>query len=82
MTTNWNIINDESKANCDAGNETIYNTEVLKSNFCDYNDAYILVKADVFVREDPATQVSFKNCAPFAKCITAFDKATISDGED
>ena len=35
----WNVVNDQSKANYDVGNETIYNTEVLKSNLCDYNDA-------------------------------------------
>ena len=78
MTTNWNIINDESKANCNAGNEIIYNTEVLESSFCNFNDAYILLKADIFVREDPATQVSFTNCTPSVKCITTIDGATIS----
>ena len=31
----WNISNDQSNANYDARNETIYNMEVLKSNFCD-----------------------------------------------
>ena len=30
-----NISNDQSNANYDARNETIYNMEVLKSNFCD-----------------------------------------------
>ena len=43
----WNIVNDQSNANYDAGTEVIYNTEVLKSNICDYNDAYILVKGDI-----------------------------------
>ena len=43
----WNIVNDQSNANYDAGIEVIYNTEVLKSNICDYNDAYILVKGDI-----------------------------------
>ena len=28
------------------------------------------------------TQVSFKNCAPFTKCITKIDGATIDDAED
>ena len=31
--------NDNSIANYDVGSEIIYNTEVLKSNLCDYNDA-------------------------------------------
>ena len=29
------------------GNEIIYNTEVSKSNLCDYNDAYILVRGGI-----------------------------------
>ena len=44
VTRKWNIVNDQSNANYDVGNEIIYNTEVLKSNLCDYNDAYILVR--------------------------------------
>ena len=35
VTRKWNIVNDRSNANYDIGNETIYNTEVLKSNLCD-----------------------------------------------
>ena len=34
----------KSNANYDVGNEIIYHTEVLKSNFCDFNYACILVK--------------------------------------
>ena len=30
----------------------------------------------------PATQVAFKNCAPFIKCITTIDETTIDDAED
>ena len=41
-TRKWNMVNDQSSASYDAGNEIIYNTEVLQSNLCDYNDAYIL----------------------------------------
>ena len=35
VTRKWNIVNDNSKANYEAGNEIIYNTEVFKSNHCD-----------------------------------------------
>ena len=59
-----------------------YNTEVLKSNLCDYNDPYILVKGDITVSAVPATQVAFKNCAPFTKYITKIDGTTIYDAED
>ena len=39
----WNIVNDQLNRNYGARIEIIYNTEILKSNLCDYNDAYILV---------------------------------------
>ena len=35
VTKNWNIVNNQFNANYDAGNEIIFNTEVLKSNICD-----------------------------------------------
>ena len=33
MTKKWNIANDQSNANYDAGNEIIFNTEVLNLIF-------------------------------------------------
>ena len=40
FTTNKrNMISDNSKANYGVGNQIIYNSEVLKSTLCDYNDA-------------------------------------------
>ena len=35
VTRKWDIINDQSHANYDIGNEILYNTEVLKSNIWD-----------------------------------------------
>ena len=60
---NWNIVNDESNANYYVGKEIIYKTEVLKSNLCDYNDVYILVRGGITAVAAPASQVSFENCA-------------------
>ena len=80
VTRKWNIVNDNPKANYNVGNDIIYNTEVLKSN-CDYNGAYILVKGDITVTGAAVTQITFKNCAPFTKCITKIDE-TIDDAED
>ena len=53
-----------------------FKASMLKSNFCDYSDAYILVKGDITVvgvgTTDAARQTDrndkqqkFKNCAPF-----------------
>ena len=69
-TRKWNIVNDNSETNHDAANEIAYNTEVLNSGLCDYNDVYILVRGDITVATAPEAQVAFEICAPFTKCIT------------
>ena len=79
VTRKWNIGNGLWYANYEVGNAIIYNTEVLQSNICDYNDAYILVKGDIIATAAPATQLVFKNCEPFTKCITKTDGITIGD---
>ena len=72
----------ESNANYDVGNEIIYHTDVLRSNICDYNDADILVRRDITIIGHQVTQVAFKNCTPFTKCITKIDGTTIDNAED
>ena len=67
ITGKWNIINDNLKPNYDAANEITYNTETLKFNFCDCHDAYILVRGDITVVANLATQRAFKNYAPSQK---------------
>ena len=70
-TRKWNIVNDLSNAKGDLKNESTGNTEVLKYNICDYNNAYsnayILIKGNITVTESLKTQVSFENCASFMK---------------
>ena len=82
VTKKWDIVNDNSKTNYNAANGITYKTDVLKSNLCDYNDGYIVVKGDITVTAAPETQVVFKNCAQFTKCITKIDGTTIDDAED
>ena len=82
VTRKWNIDKDNSKSNYDATNEITYNTEILKSNICDYKVAYILVRGDITVIAAPATEVAFKNGAPLTKCITKIDETTIDDAEN
>ena len=64
LTRKCNTVHDNSKSN-DATNEISYNTEILKSNLCDNSNAYILVRGGITVVAALATQVAFKNCAPF-----------------
>ena len=81
VTRKWNIAYDNSQENYDLGNKVTYSTEVLKSNIYDYSDACILVRGDITVTAASATQVAFKNCAPFIKCNTKIDGTTIHDAK-
>ena len=54
---------------------------MLKINFCDCNDAYILVRGDIITKAHN-NPVGFKSCAPFTKCITKIDGSTIDNAED
>ena len=74
-TRKWYVINDQN--NTDYGEENENNaavkfeTKVIKSDLCDYRDAYILVTGDITATGgDANTRVAFKNCAPFTKCMT------------
>ena len=82
VTRKWNIVNDNSKSNYEEGNEITYNTAVLKSDLCDYNDAYILVRGHITVTASLQIQVAFTNFAPFTKCITKIDGTTMDDAEN
>ena len=81
MTRKWNIANDQSNTNYNAGNKIIYNIEVLISYLCDYNDAFILVRGDINIIGQQLPPVAFKNWAPFTRSITKIDRATIVDAE-
>ena len=83
VTKKWTFANDQGNTNYAAGNETFYKTDVLMSVLCDYNDAYILVRGDTTINgHNQATQVAFRNCALFTKCIKKIDEKTIDDAED
>ena len=79
VTRKWSIVNDQWNINYD----TDYNTDILKSNLCDKNDAYILVKGNITIEVcNLVTEVAFKNCAQFTTCITNIDRTTKDDAED
>ena len=43
-TKNWVEISNESRGTHNTNSQIKFNTITLKSNLCDYSDAYILVK--------------------------------------
>ena len=67
---------------------------MLRSNLCDYSDAYILVKGTITVtapgtnndanniRDKRNSPLILKNNAPFVSCITRINGELIEDAED
>ena len=71
-TRKWYVINDQNNTDYGGGDEngtTIkFETKVIKSNLCDYSDAYILVTGGITtIRGGTNNRVAFKNCFPFNK---------------
>ena len=60
VTRKWSSVNDNSNSDYAVANEITYDTESLKFNVCDYNDAFILVTGDITVVAAPETQVASK----------------------
>ena len=69
-TRKWYVINDQNTT--DYGMKpTDYETKVIKSNLCDYSDAYILATGNITATGGVAnTRVAFENIARFKKRIT------------
>ena len=65
-TKKWYVIDSESKGNYSHENLIKFFTSSLESNLCDYSEAYILITRNITATpNNVATQVVFKNCAPF-----------------
>ena len=68
-----------------------FKTPMLRSDLCDYADAYILVSYTIMVtanaganniRDKKNRPLTFKNNAPFVSCITKINNELIEDAED
>ena len=63
-TRNWVEINDEQRGTY-TGNNIKFKTTMLRSNLCDYGDAYILVRGTITITgvgdDDAAKQLEERN---------------------
>ena len=75
-TKKWYIINSESKVNYSQNNEIKFLIRSIESSLCDYSEAYILVTA---TPNNAASQLVFKNCAPFEKCRTEINETFVDE---
>ena len=87
-TRKWYVISDQNNTDYGDGDEnddtTIkFETKVIKSNLCDYSDAYILLTGDITATGgDANTKVASKNCAPFTKCVTHISNEHVDNADN
>ena len=78
-------VYDQSKG-CPQKNWNWIETPLLKSDLCDFGDAYIVVKRNIFVAEpDEAIRnksLAFRNNAPFINCISKIIGIQLGNAED
>ena len=51
VTKKWIKVYDQSEGNYDVNKEIRIKTSMLRSDLCDFNDAYIVLKGDITVTE-------------------------------
>ena len=87
VTKKWIEVYDQSEKNCNVNKEIRIKTSKLRSDLCDYSDAYIVVKGDITLEGDNDANkrnknLAFKNNAPFINCISKINGVKIDNAED
>ena len=86
ITKKWIEVDDQSGGNYIVNKEIRNKTPMLRSDLCNFNDAYIVVKGIITVTEpDNAKrnkEVAFKNNAPFINCISKINDVKIDNAKD
>ena len=86
VTKKWAKFYDQSGGNYNVNKEVRIKTSMLRSDLCDFSDAYIIVKGTITVTgPDKAKRnksVTLKNNAPFINCISKIDGIKIDNAED
>ena len=91
-TRNWVEINYESRGTY-TSNDIKFKPAMLRSNLCDYADAYTIVKVTITITgagDDDAAKwldernkgVIFRNCASFTTCISRMNNTDIDNAQD
>ena len=87
VTKKWIEVYDQSEENFSNSKEIRIKTSMLRSDLCDFSDAYIVVKRDITLEGDNDANkrnknIAFKNNAPFINCISKINGVKIDNAED
>ena len=83
----WIEIYDQSEKNYRPNKEIWIKTSMIRSDLCDFSDAYIVVKGTITAEGDNNANkrnknLACKNNAPFIKCISKINCIKINNTED
>ena len=82
---------DQSGGTHNTNKQISFKTSMLRSDLCDYSDAYIVVKGKITVTNLNNTvtnhihydkKLAFKNNEPFTSCISKINNAVIDNAEN
>ena len=78
---------DQSEGSYNVNKEIRIKTSMLRSDLCDFNDAYIVVKGDITLEVDNDANktnknLAFKNNAPFINSISKINGVRVDNAED
>ena len=89
ITKKWVEVHDQSGEANDRyrpNNPIRFKTSMLRSDLCDFSDAYIAVKGKITVtfpnNDAYDKKLAFKNNAPFVSCISKINTTFIDNAED
>ena len=91
ITKKWIEVYDQSGGTYNTNKQIRFKTSMLRSDLCDYYDAYILVKGIITVTKGRNNddnnnaynkKLAFKNNAPFISCISKINGKLIENVED
>ena len=86
-TKKWIEVYDQPGGNYNVNKEIIIKTSMLRSDLCDFNYAYIVVKGDITLKGDNDVNKrnknrAFKNNVLFIDCISKINGVKIDNTED
>ena len=87
VTIKWIEINNLSCGQFSVKKNVRFKTSILRSDLCDYSDAYIVVKGRISVTGNNNAnkrnkKLNFKNNALFTSCISKIDNTFVDNAED
>ena len=87
ITKKWIELQSQSGTTYNASKPIRFKTSMLRSDLCDYSDAYVWVKGKITITNpnDNANfnkELTLKNNAPFISCISKINGELVENAED